>query len=442
MAEDSMSFGQAFREAKKAGLPEFDWRGRKFSTQTAGEAKAPQWQPQLVPGMAPQNPVNLQQPMPQAVPQMPEFARGTPGTPGSATMPLMAPGIEVRGTPPVDAFQEAGTDTSWMVEPPKTPEERAGRVSQWQDVMGKITGNPMLLMAMLRMGTQLMQPIQPGQSVGGHFGQALAGTVDYMQALGMANRKATMEEARTSADIEQGRAATELARNRDAREAARAPEELNVLRQQLANAKTQEEVNKLELSIKKFQSRPEYMQQLADMEKSKLQIQLDAEKARIAAYQAALARANRESSAITNAERKMQAEIEASVEYVMKVDEGIALLAEELTKKSGREVPFAIARERFLEGKPTLADHYWKYVGLAEKARAKAAVAGGVPAPGTGAGGKPTPPQSDAQVRDRTLGQEGYTIIRQPDGSLKAVPVKPVTTGKPERMDSSYGAAP
>jgi hypothetical protein len=69
-----------------------------------------------------------------------------------------------------------------FVGPPKTPEEVQQRRSAWTDFIDRIKSDPNMPALLMKFGTSLMQPIAPGQTPVGHFGQALQGSVDYLQA--------------------------------------------------------------------------------------------------------------------------------------------------------------------------------------------------------------------------------------------------------------------
>lgn len=431
MAGETRTFGTAFREARNAGQSDFEWKGKIYTTRTAQEATTPTYQPSLMPGGAPvvtpQTPVNMASP-PASI-GFPPMAAGSPGT----GVDVMAPpaGIQAPQAGGFDLLSGA-QDNSWNVGAPKTPEERADRVSGWQEFFSQVQQNPNLLMAIMRMGTQLMQPIAPGQSVGGHFGNALAGSVDYLNSLNMGQQKMGLETARTQADIEQSKAATEASRSgvqmasrADARAEKQLSSQLKLIDQQLKGATTQYELAQIQKRVAEFKANPQYMEQLQSKEMLELDTRMKAEQGRIAAYQAALARAQQEGKALTAAERKLQAEEDASIEYVNQVDQGIRDLAAQLSAKRKKEVPFELAREEFFSDKPTLADHYWKYVGLAAKRQKKASEEKGKPGtPGTTPPAKPAAPQTPEQLQERTRGQSDFTIIKQPDGSLKTVPTR------------------
>jgi len=82
-------------------------------------------------------------------------------------------GIDV---PPAQGFQN-------RLEPPKTEEEKQQRISAWEKFLNEVQTNPSVQMGMIRMGTMMMQPRGPYQTVGGHIGQSLGAGVESMQAM-------------------------------------------------------------------------------------------------------------------------------------------------------------------------------------------------------------------------------------------------------------------
>ena len=80
-----------------------------------------------------------------------------------------------------------------QVSPPATPEDHANRVSGWQAFFEKIKSDPMIQNTMIKMDTDLMQPVPLGQTPIGHLGRALSSSVDYATAVRENQRKAQME---------------------------------------------------------------------------------------------------------------------------------------------------------------------------------------------------------------------------------------------------------
>jgi hypothetical protein len=66
--------------------------------------------------------------------------------------------------------------------PATTPEEQAKRVDGWKQILERVKSDPKLQLMLMKFGTQMMQPIQPGQTAAGHVGQAVSGSIDYLQA--------------------------------------------------------------------------------------------------------------------------------------------------------------------------------------------------------------------------------------------------------------------
>lgn len=117
------------------------------------------------------------------------------------------------GQPAANGFQMAGMpdDVKQMfVGPPKTPEEIQARHSAWSDFIDNLRADPMLPQMLLKFGTSMMQPIAPGQTPVGHFGQALQGSVDYLAAQKMQAAELAKTQAETAKT--QAQTATETQR--------------------------------------------------------------------------------------------------------------------------------------------------------------------------------------------------------------------------------------
>lgn len=124
---------------------------------------------------------------PYSGPQAPPFAamQPTPGAPPAASPPPMGLAAGAQLPPEIAPG------------PARTPEEHAHRVSGWQQMIDQLKSDPKLQLMLLKFGTQLMQPIQPGQTAAGHVGQALSGSVDYLQAQQMAEAELAKTRAQT-----------------------------------------------------------------------------------------------------------------------------------------------------------------------------------------------------------------------------------------------------
>lgn len=66
--------------------------------------------------------------------------------------------------------------------PPTTPEEVQQRKSEWVNLFSTMQQNPAMMLALMRVGADLMQPMPIGQTEAGHFGKAVSGGLDYLQA--------------------------------------------------------------------------------------------------------------------------------------------------------------------------------------------------------------------------------------------------------------------
>lgn len=187
--------------------------------------------------------------------------------PGQGTPPTPTPQVaQAPGAPPsgIDPWVQAGTQLDPKIAPgvAQTPEELDRRRSGWKTFISRLETDPNLQAMFLKMGTQLMQPVQPGQSSAGHVGAALQSGVDYAVAGSERRRKGELEAGRAdreeralSSDLtsqEQGR--TISGRQEDRAQSKHQPE-LDSLSARLKSAKTQDEVAQRELEIVDFKLR-------------------------------------------------------------------------------------------------------------------------------------------------------------------------------------------
>jgi hypothetical protein len=108
-----------------------------------------------------------------------------------------------------------GAGAELQAPPPRTPEEQQQRVSGWTQVVQRMQQDPALQMSIMRMGLQMMQPQQPGQTTGGHIASALGGSVDWLasnRALQDQFAKQEAERARIAAETEGAQARTQMTR--------------------------------------------------------------------------------------------------------------------------------------------------------------------------------------------------------------------------------------
>ncbi len=138
-------------------------------------------------------------PQPQAVnPQMPQLSAGAP-----PMAPTAVPGMQPPGVPPAPPAAGVGNAMGNSLPPelapgpPTSPAEAAQRRAGWTSLVDQLKTNPKLQMALMRVGTQLIQPVQPGQTPLGHFGQAVAGSMDYLSAMQKAEGDAAHQQAQT-----------------------------------------------------------------------------------------------------------------------------------------------------------------------------------------------------------------------------------------------------
>jgi hypothetical protein len=108
-----------------------------------------------------------------------------------------------------------------MNKPAATPAEFEKRKAGWMAIFDKMQNDPSMRQAALMFGASMLQPVQPGQTQAGQFGQALvtgAGAYnagEYAQyQQGMAEREAQRKERESAANIEQTQAQTATSRAR------------------------------------------------------------------------------------------------------------------------------------------------------------------------------------------------------------------------------------
>lgn len=149
---------------------------------------------------------------PMATPQGPSSGPSQPA-PFAAMPPTASPGggsvvRDAQGQPvntaggPLRANPMAAAGAQLPPEiapgPATTPEEQTKRISGWKQIVEKLKSDPKLQLMLLKLGTQMMQPVQPGQTAAGHVGQALGGSVDYLQAQQAAETQQELQRAQTA----------------------------------------------------------------------------------------------------------------------------------------------------------------------------------------------------------------------------------------------------
>jgi len=148
---------------------------------------------------------------------------------------------------------EQGQQPQPGVTSPTDPADLQRRVDGWQAVARRIQSDPVAQMTLFRFGTQLMRPIEPGQTKAGHAAQALdvgATTGQAMQAhqntQDIAGREQSRREMETRdvgavrrAQVPQIRAETE-------RITQRLPQEIEVLKAQVRHSQKQSDVLAIE----------------------------------------------------------------------------------------------------------------------------------------------------------------------------------------------------
>jgi hypothetical protein len=80
---------------------------------------------------------------------------------------------------------------------PATPEAQSERQSQWEQLFTRLQSHPDLWLSLIKFGTDMMQPIQPGQTFAGHTGRALQGSVDYASMMQQMRTEQSLRQAQT-----------------------------------------------------------------------------------------------------------------------------------------------------------------------------------------------------------------------------------------------------
>lgn len=91
------------------------------------------------------------------------------------------------------------------VGPAQTDEEKQGRLQSWVSLFDQVKNDPQAMMMLLKFGTEMMQPVQPGQTGLGHTGRAMQGSVDYLGQL----QKSGVDRTKSGVDIASTQATTE-----------------------------------------------------------------------------------------------------------------------------------------------------------------------------------------------------------------------------------------
>jgi hypothetical protein len=86
--------------------------------------------------------------------------------------------------PAPDALADAvgnGLPPGMDMKPAASPEEHAARKQGWLGAIGKMFSDPQTGDMLMRIGLQMMQPMKPGQTPGGHTAAAITGGLDYKE---------------------------------------------------------------------------------------------------------------------------------------------------------------------------------------------------------------------------------------------------------------------
>lgn len=196
---------------------------------------------------------------PQAVPL--DYTNMLPAPPAVATAPQQ--GYATMAQP---------QDVQQLYKPTNDPQEIQARTEGWQQVLQRVTSDPNLMRAIGYAGATLSQPMQRGQTLAGHMGQAfMVGSsaynfgkdAEFQRQLAM--RKEGREQAESEATVglrkaqttssevstEGQRTANEIATATKQSTIDKAKAEVDLTNQKLANAKSEAEKLKIELDAQK-----------------------------------------------------------------------------------------------------------------------------------------------------------------------------------------------
>jgi hypothetical protein len=85
--------------------------------------------------------------------------------------------------------------------PPSTPQEMQQRKSGWAALADKLQSDPTYGLALLRLGTSLMQPVPVGQTPLGQAGYALQDSMNFFLGQQATRRQAEEQMARSGRDL-------------------------------------------------------------------------------------------------------------------------------------------------------------------------------------------------------------------------------------------------
>lgn len=252
------------------------------------------------PGAPMQMPAQMPQPGPIAGPT--GISAAVPGNPMSGGMPPVSPPMPPQGGPSGSVAPNPGLqtqrspfansstpelDAAMRAGPAKTPEEAASRKGAWTQFAQMVQSNPQMQMLLLRLGSNLVQPVQPGQTPAGHLGLAVQDSMNYKAALD----RSAIEARKTEADIGQTQAQTATEQQKPgliqaqttATQASMAKdqEETAYLKQNrgLMTQKLQGEINKLKADGQLDEARAKLFSAQAEKEPAKILEEIELMKA-------------------------------------------------------------------------------------------------------------------------------------------------------------------
>ena len=121
--------------------------------------------------------------------------------------------------------------------PPVSAEDKAQRKSGWTQFLQKLSSDPALQAGLLKIGTQLLQPIQPGQTGGGAAASAIQSGADTISAARSGQARGALEERKVGAAETRAKAAMISAKKPSGTSKVAKVEEVNQMAKALVQAK-------------------------------------------------------------------------------------------------------------------------------------------------------------------------------------------------------------
>ena len=196
---------------------------------------------------------------------------------GAVTTPYVA-APPVQGTS-MDAVVNGAPAGAPQPSAPASPEELQQRTAGWRDLLEKVKTDPNMQQAMFHVATRLTQPMDAGQTTLGHFGKALSGGQMYLQMMNK-NQQDYDLKAKEQASQQEHRAASTAGIAQETQQKAELfPQTKAKLDQDLANARTDQEIKRAKLAIEQFNSSPENMATNLKLDQDRTRAQTGASRA-------------------------------------------------------------------------------------------------------------------------------------------------------------------